>query len=257
MVRYQVVRLIAAVMLALGPGFGAQARGLVAAASDMQFVMPDLVAAFGATGGGEVEVVFGSSGNLTRQIQQGAPHELFLSADEAYVVRLEEAGLTDGAGVIYAEGRLSLFVPEGSGIGADFAAFEAALAAGGVARFAIANPEHAPYGLRAREALEHRGIWEAVQPVLVLGENVAQAARFAASGNADGGLIAHSLALSPEMSARGESVLVPAEWHSPLLQRMVLMRDAGDEARAFYEWLQSDEAGDILAQAGFSVGAEE
>ncbi|MEX2630428.1 MAG: molybdate ABC transporter substrate-binding protein [Tistlia sp.] len=228
-------------------------RPLVAAASDLQFVLPELAAAFEAETGAAVELTFGSSGNIARQIRQGAPYQLYLSADEDYVLGLARDGFTRGEGRLYALGRLALLVPAGSPLEADgsLADLAAALRDGRVTRFAIANPEHAPYGRRAEEALRHAGLWQAIRPRLVLGENVAQAAQFAVSGNAQGGLVAHSLALAPRIAARGESALVPAEWHSPLRQRMVLLKEAGAVAGRFHDYLSTPAAQATLGRNGF------
>ncbi|MDP3488906.1 MAG: molybdate ABC transporter substrate-binding protein [Phenylobacterium sp.] len=225
----------------------------VAAAADLQFALPQVVEAFRAQGGGPLRLVFGSSGAFTAQIEQGAPFEVFLSADEAYVRRLAQGGLTDGDGHPYGQGRIVLFAPEGSTLKVDpqMADLTAALSDGRLRRFAIANPDHAPYGRAAREALIHTGLWEAARPRLVLGENAAQAAQFAASGSAQGGLIAYSLALSPEFARRGTFVLIPESFHRPLNQQMALLRGAGDTARAFYEFLQGPAARRILERYGF------
>lgn len=107
----------------------------------------------------------------------------------------------------------------------------------GAALFAIANPEHAPYGRRAEEALRHAGLWEAIKPKLIFGENVSQAAQFATSGSVDGGIIAWLLARSPQMAHIGRYALIPAEWHGPLSQRMVLSKNADATAQAFYRYM--------------------
>jgi molybdate transport system substrate-binding protein len=244
---------------ALGPAACARTAPAIAAASDLQFALPDLAEAFRAQGGGALKLVFGSSGAFTTQIEQGAPFELFLSADQAYVQRLAGKGLTQGEGFRYAQGRIALFAPHGSALQVDgeMRDLRAALADGRLRRFAIANPEHAPYGRAAREALIHAGLWDAAQPRLVLGENAAQAAQFASSGSTQGGLIPHALVLAPELAARGTSALVPAAWHQPLNQQMVLLKRAGPTARAFYAWLQSPAAKAILAQYGFSTASAE
>ena len=122
--------------------------------------------------------------------------------------------------------------------------------------FAIANPEHAPYGQRAEEALRKAGLWETLRPRLVLGENVSQAAQFALSGSTQGGIIAYSLARSPLITKRGTFALIPAEWHRPLTQKMVLMRGAGPTATAFYGYLQGPEARTILHNHGFVLPTE-
>lgn len=242
-------------LLLANPAALAEDRALVAAASDLQFALEDVAARFQQDHGQEVRLSFGSSGNFARQIRQGAGFELFLSADEAYVEMLAAAGLTRDAGVLYALGRLVIIVPGNSSVKADAELddLEAALEDGRLRRFAIANPEHAPYGARAAEVLRHKGLWEAIQPALILGENVSQAAQFAVSGNAEGGLVAYSLARSTALSERGDYALLPESWHSPLRQRMVLMKGAGPTAQAFYAYLQQPEARRILADYGFEL----
>jgi molybdate transport system substrate-binding protein len=232
---------------------------VIAAASTLQFAMPEIAAAFTARTGQAVRVAYGSTGNFARQIREGAPFGVFLAADEAFITGLHADGLTRDAGDLYALGRLVIVVPEGSALtpDANLDALAAMLAAGEITRFAIANPEHAPYGMRAREALITRGLWEDLQPVLVQGENVSQAAQFALSGNAAGGIIAYSLALAPEVAARGTHALIPADWHAPLRQRMVLLDGAGAGAEAFYDFMQTPEARAIMARHGFArPGAE-
>ena len=230
----------------------------VAAASDLKFALDEIAAAFRQQSGLQTRIAYGSSGNFFRQIAEGAPFELFLSADESFVSRLLERGLAADAGTLYAIGRIVLFTPGGSPLNADerLDDLAAGLADGRVKRFAIANPEHAPYGRAAEQALRHRGIWEIAKPRLVIGENVSQAAQFAASGSAQGGLIARSLALAPELARRGRFALVPAEWHDALRQRMVLMKNAGPVAREFYRYLQEPEARTVLRRYGFRLPGE-
>ena len=253
--RRQVLRALtlAAAAATLPRAWAAQAP-LVAAASDLQFALPEIVAAFAAETGERVRLSFGSSGNLARQIRQGAPFELYLSADESYVLALAAEGLTRDKGVVYALGRLALVVARGSPLAPDGSLHNlaTALAEDQVTRFAIANPEHAPYGKRAEETLRHRGLWDAIQPALVLGENVAQATQFAVSGNTQGGLIAHSLAVAPPLAGT-PSALVPSEYHSPLRQRMALTPAAGPVAEAFYAFLQGPKARAILDDYGLAL----
>jgi molybdate transport system substrate-binding protein len=214
-----------------------------------------VAAAFRKSKGQSVKLTFGSSGNFTQQIENGAPFQLFLSADEAYVQRLQAAGRTVDGGALYAVGRIGLFVPKGSPVTADanLSGLAAALRAGRVQRFAIANPEHAPYGRAAREALRRVGLWDSIEPKLVLGENVSQATQFATSGSAQGGIIPLSLALTPQVKAAGTFVLLPADWHRPLRQRAVLIKGAGSTAQAFYAFLHQREARAILARYGFAL----
>jgi len=228
---------------------------VVAAAADLKFALEEVAAGFGAQGVGEVRLVFGSSGNFYRQILQGAPFALLLSADEGFVLRLADAGKTADRGALYAVGRIGILVPKDSPLVADgeLKDLARALTDGRLKRFAIANPEHAPYGQRAEEALRRAGIWDAIQDRLVLGENVAQAAQFAVSGNTQGGIVAYSLALSPALSSQATFALIPQDWHTPLRQRMVLLPGADGTARAFYNYLQGPEARAALERFGFTL----
>lgn len=231
---------------------------VVAAASDLQFALEKVADLFQQQTGKKIKLSFGSSGNFRHQIEHGAPFQMYMSADEEHVHALYRAGLTLDEGKLYAIGRLVIFVPHGSPLKADGSLRDLALALrdNRIKRFAIANPEHAPYGKRAEEALRHAGIWEPVRSRLVLGENVSQAAQFATSGSAEGGIIAFSLALSPNMAALGNYALIPAEWHNPLRQRMALLKNAGTTARAFYDFVQSLPARKILEQYGFALPEE-
>lgn len=228
----------------------------IAAAADLRDAVEEIAAAFRADTGDEVLVSFGSTGNFARQIREGAPFQVFMAADEDYILDLTHDGFMRDEGTLYAEGRVAIAIPKvGSSLRADGTLQDLRVALGNarVTRFAIANPEHAPYGVRAREALQHAGLWEALQPALVLGENVSQAAQFALSGNADGGIIAWSLALSPRLREQGDFALIPAAFHEPLLQRMALARDAGAVAEAFYAYVQKPAARQIMARYGFIV----
>ncbi|RIK92763.1 MAG: molybdate ABC transporter substrate-binding protein [Proteobacteria bacterium] len=242
------------------PARGALAQDgpLIAAASDLQFALEEIAAAFTAGSGQKVRLSFGSSGNFARQIRQGAPIEVFLSADENYVLALARDGFAKDQGALYAMGRIVLIVPHGSPLKADgtLVDLKAALNDGRLIKFAIANPEHAPYGKRAEEALRHQGLWDAIAPNLVYGENVSQAAQFATSANAQGGLIAYSLALSPRVSALGSYALIPEDWHSPLRQRMVLLKNAGPAAERFYAFVQQPAARAIFQKYGFVLPGE-
>lgn len=232
---------------------------VIAAASDLQFALPAIAASFAADTGHAVKLSMGSSGNFARQIRQRAPFQMYLSADEDYVLALARDGFTRGRGVRYAVGRIVIVTPHGASLQPDakLADLRAALADGRLRRFAIANPEHAPYGRRAEEALRHAGLWDAIRPHLLFGENVSQAALFATSADAQGGIIAYSLALAPQVSARGQYALIPQQWHSPLNQRMVLLRDAGAIAQRFYDYVQRPAARAVLRRYGFVLPGEE
>lgn len=252
---------LALLALALAAGLAPlAARGagdppVIAAASDLQFALTEIAAAFEAETGMPVSLTFGSTGNFARQIREGAPFQMFLAADEQFVLDLARDGLAVDSGTLYGQGRIVLLAPADSPLAVDAAldGLAAALAKGQITRFAIANPDHAPYGMRAAEALRHRGLWQAVQPLLVLGENVSQAAQFATTGNAEGGIIALSLALSPQVAVLGRFALIPQDWHDPLRQRMVLLRDAGPVARAFYDYMSSPAARAVLDRYGFTL----
>jgi molybdate transport system substrate-binding protein len=230
----------------------------IAAAADLQFALTEAAKAFEADTGFAVKLSFGSSGNFARQIRQGAPFQMYLSADEDYVLGLARDGFTRDEGTLYAVGRIVLIAPHGSPLKADGSLDDlaSALADGRVIRFAIANPEHAPYGKRAEEALRHKGLWEAIKPKLVFGENVSQAAQFATSANAQGGIIAYSLALAPRVSALGSFALIPAEWHSPLRQRMALLKNAGPIAGRFHAYIQEPASRAIFRKYGFVLPGE-
>lgn len=227
----------------------------IAAASDLRLALTEVAAAFEQETGQKVELVFGSSGNFYQQLQQGAPFQMFLSADEDYVLALAREGRTADRGVLYAIGRLVVIAPKGSPLTVDsrLEGLRTALRRGRISRFAIANPEHAPYGARAEEALRHARLWAPVREKLVLGENVSQAVQFAIAGGAQGGIVAYSLVLDPAVAARADHALIPASWHKPLRQRMVLMKDAGAVARGFYAYMQQPAARRILERYGFAL----
>jgi molybdate transport system substrate-binding protein len=248
------LRILATVLaILLAPPARAQDAPTIAAASDLAAALPEIAKAFKAKTGAEVRLTFGSSGAFTQQILNGAPYEVFLSADEAYVERLREAGKTQGPGALYGVGRIGLFVPKGSPLKADLKDIAAAARDGRLRRFAIANPTHAPYGRAAREALQQLGVWTDVEPKLVLGETASQATQFATSGGAEGGIIPLSLSMTPQVKAAGAFVLIPAGWHGPLRQRAASLKGAGPTALAFYNFLLSPEARKIFARYGFSA----
>ncbi len=236
-------------------GRAAEPTAAIAAAADLQFALPEIAEAFERASGHRLRLSFGSSGVFSQQIIQGAPFELFFSADESYVDKVFAAGRSADRGKLYATGRIALFIPNGSPIKADSDLADLGRAAldGRLKHLAIANPEHAPYGRAAREALNHAGIWAQVEKKLVQGENAAQAAQFVATGNAQAGILPLSLARVPAMVAKGAFITLPESWHAPLRQRMVLLKGAGAAARAFYAYLQQPEARATLARYGFAT----
>lgn len=251
--RRAVLAAMAALAIATGPALARDDAPVIAAASDLQFAVGEIAAAFEAETGMRVRLSLGSTGNFARQIREGAPFQIFMAADEQFIADLHAEGLTRDEGTLYAVGRIVVMVPHGSSLTPDAALDDLAgmLAAERITRFAIANPAHAPYGMRAREALITRGLWDALQPFMVLGENVSQAAQFALSGNAEGGIIAYSLALAPQVAPRGSYALIPEDWHEPLRQRMALLNGAGPVAEAFYAYLMEPPARAIMERYGF------
>lgn len=250
--------LVAVAALAMGQVVQAQTVPTVAAASDLKFALDAVAARFKQDTGQSLRLVFGSSGNFKTQILQGAPFHLFMSADEQFVFELADADKTEDRGRAYAVGRIGILVPPGSPLKADgeLQDLAAALKDGRLRKFAIANPQHAPYGTRAQEALQHAGLWSAIQPRLVFGENVSQAAQFAVSGSTQGGIVAQSLALAPAVAKTGRFALIPEDWHQPLRQRMVLVKGAPPQARAFYDYLSTPAAQAILVRYGFAMPKE-
>jgi len=246
--------LVAVVCVLLACRLAAAQSLTVAAASDLQTVLPALVATFEKETGRKVSLTFGSSGNFSTQIENGAPFDVFLSADIDYPRRLERAGLTErGTLYEYATGHLVLWTRQDSGI--DIRQGLSVLTDARIRRIAIANPEHAPYGRAAVAALRHDGLYERVQAKLVIGENISQTAQFAQTGSADVGLIALSVALSPALTSSGSYVEIPESLHPPIEQAAVVLASSRLKplARQFVDYLKKPESLTILKSYGFAV----
>jgi molybdate transport system substrate-binding protein len=199
-----------------------------------------------------LEVAYGSSGTFFAQLANGAPFDLFLSADISYPRELASRGLTlPGTEFIYALGHLVLWVPASSPLDVDMG-FDV-LFDPGVMHVSLANPEHAPYGRAAEAALRRAGVYERLEGKIVLGENVSQALQFVQSGAAQAGIVALSLAAAPVVRDAGRFWAVPAEWHPPLEQGGVIMREARnpDAARAVRAFLLGPAGRDLLRRFGF------
>ena len=239
----------------LGGQVAAGPTPLIAAAASLQPALEEATALISAETGIAPRFAYGASANLARQIAQGAPFEMMIAADEVSIQKLAEAGHTRDAGHVFAVGRLALFAPRGSALdpSGGLEALRPLLATGRVQRFAIANPEIAPYGRAAEEALRRLNLWEALRPRLVFGENIAQAAQFAMMEGATGGLIAHSLALSPAVKARGSFSLVPDALHDPLRHRLALTKRASEAALRVQAWLLSPQAAAVFARHGLEA----
>ena len=248
-------------LLLLGTGRAAgppQAGGVspalvtIAAAADLKYVLDSLVTIFNRQHPqAKVTVVYGSSGKFYEQLSHGAPFDMFFSADSDYPRRLQQAGLTAGAPVPYAQGRLVLWSkklnPNAKGMNTLLDPL--------VKHVAIANPAHAPYGQKAEEVLRHYKLYDQVQAKLVMGENIGQAAQYASTGAADVGILAYALALSPELRRTGRFYLIPASAHTPLQQSYVVLKQAKDNATAkeFTAFLATPVAWAALHKYGFAL----
>lgn len=227
----------------------------IAAAADLKFALADILTEFRTLHpGDEVEAVYGSSGKFHTQIQQGAPYDLYFSADIDYPRSLARDGLAASDVRPYARGRIVLWsstLDVGQWTLAD-------LANAKITRIAIANPKHAPYGKRAEEALRASGIWSAVEPRLVFGESVAHTAQFVESGSAQVGIIALSLALSPSLAARGRYAMIPENLHKPLEQGFIITRHGAGRplARQMADYMASKTARAIMIRYGFLLPGE-
>ncbi|MBM3478281.1 MAG: molybdate ABC transporter substrate-binding protein [Alphaproteobacteria bacterium] len=231
----------------------------IAAASSLRPALDEVAAAFRARdGGGTVEIAYGASGNLARQVAAGAPFRAFLAADEASVLQLHAAGHAADRGRVYAHGRLALVARRGGAVAADprLEGLVAALRAGVVRRVAIANPELAPYGLAARQAMEATGAWPLAAARIALGENVAQAAQFVVAGAAEAGFAALSTALTPGLDARIDFAVVEPGLHAPIRHRMALVGAADARAGRLLDFVLGAEARAILARHGFDPPGE-
>jgi molybdate transport system substrate-binding protein len=245
---------LAVVFLWLATALAAAQTLTVAAASDVQSALPAIAAQFEKDTGHKVTLTFGSSGNFFMQIQNGAPFDVLLSADIDYPRQLERAGLAErGSLYEYATGHIVLWTRNDSGI--DVRRGLIVLTSPQVRRVAIANPEHAPYGRAAAAALRHEQLYERVQGKFVRGENIAQAAQFVQSGNADVGVLALSLALAPALKSIGTYSEIPAAFYPPIEQAAVVLAMSKQKAvaRQFIDFLKKSDSVRILQSYGFVV----
>jgi len=228
---------------------------LVAAAADLNPALDDIAQQFEKKAGVRVKLSFGASGALTQQIQNGAPFDLFFSADMDYPKRLISAGQADAASLYqYSLGKLVLWVPASSPLDVEHKGM-AALLDSSVKKIAIANPQHAPYGRAAVAALKHAGLYDRLADRFVMGENVSQTAQFAESGNAQAGFVALAHALSPAVKRMGKFWVIPADNYPPLEQGVVVLNRSHHkkEAADFLEYLRTKEASDVLRDYGFTI----
>jgi len=252
------VTLAASVLLLFGFAIQSAQAGekiTIAAAADLRFAMDEIVVLFNkAHPDDQVEVIFGSSGKFNTQIQQGAPYDMYFSADIGYPRKLKVEGFAASEVQPYAVGRIVLWSPVRDASKMTLAD----LADPSIRKIAIANPKHAPYGKRAEEALRSAGMWDKVEARLIYGENISQTAQFVQSGNAQVGIIALSLALNPALAERGGYALIPDHLHQPLEQGFIITQRAAANklAQAFARFMAGQEARGIMSRYGFVLPGE-
>jgi molybdate transport system substrate-binding protein len=228
----------------------------IAAAADLKFAMDEIVSGFKKENpGDEIQVTYGSSGKFNTQIQQGAPFDLYFSADIAFPRELAKKGMAASDVKPYAFGRIVLW----SNCMDAATMTLAMLTDPKITRIAIANPKHAPYGKRAEEALRASGLWDKLQPKLVFGENIAQTAQYVQSGNAQVGIIALSLALNPELAKMGGYFLIPGNLHNPLEQGYIITRRGAGKSlvNKFVAYMGSKKARSLMTRYGFVLPGEQ
>ncbi|MBU6392225.1 MAG: molybdate ABC transporter substrate-binding protein [Planctomycetota bacterium] len=228
---------------------------LVAAAANLTHAMDEICKDFEKENPTiDVEISYGSSGNFFAQIKQGAPFDIFFSADTTYPERLEEEGLTvKGERKIYAMGSIVFWIPKNSSLNPRKGLH--LVLDPKVKKLAIANQRLAPYGMAAEEALRYYGLWDKVQDKLVFGENISQTAQFVQAGAADVGIIALSQAISPKMEGDGDYWIIPPETYNKLEQAYVVLQRGRDKPgiRKFLEFVQGKKGGKIFSQYGYSL----
>ncbi|HEX9533444.1 MAG TPA: molybdate ABC transporter substrate-binding protein [bacterium] len=254
-------RIVAVAMLLVltAPAVRGAQGGLVvvAAAADARFALDELATLFMQRQGIQVQITYGSSGQLATQIEQGAPFDLFFSADEQLIRHLSTQGLiAEQTEQIYGIGRIVLWVRNDSPI--DPRRGLHVLTDDRIRFIAIANPEHAPYGKAAAQALRAGGLWDRVHTKLVLGENISQTLQFARTGNADVGIVALSLAVAPPVQPNGRYWLIPASLHDPIRQAagVVARSPRLEHAKAFLAFVTGLEGGQVLRRYGFTLPGE-
>jgi molybdate transport system substrate-binding protein len=225
----------------------------VAAAADLSVALQEVAANYEQSTGVALKLSFGASGALTQQIQNGAPFDIFFSADMDYPRQLVAAGRADGATLYrYAIGKLVLWAPKNSPLDIEHRGIDVLLDPS-VKKIAMANPQHAPYGRAAAATLKHYGLEEKLHDKIVLGENIAQAAQFVESGNAQVGFVALAHAAAPTMKDKGKYWIVPADAYPPLDQGVIVISSSAHkkDAEAFLQYVKSPEFIDVMRRYGF------
>ena len=245
---------VTVILLGLGPRFSKAQEITVAAAADLQSVMQDITSRFQKETGKNVKLIYGSSGNFFQQLQNGAPFDMFFSANVDYPKKLEAAGLTElGTFYQYAVGKIVVWVPSDSKL--DVSSGLRSLLNPSIKKIAIANPQHAPYGQAAVAAMKKENIYDKVADKFVLGENISQTASFVVSGSADVGVVALSLALSPNMKDKGRYAEISTDEYPPIEQACVVLKSSQqkDTAKAFLNFIKTPAVGDLFRTYGFAV----
>jgi molybdate transport system substrate-binding protein len=251
----QTRKLIAIIVLLVGFSVAICAQEVtVAAAADLQFAMQGITARYQKETGKTVKVIYGSSGNFFQQIQNGAPFDMFFSANLDYPKKLETAGVIElGTFYPYAVGKIVLWVRNDSKL--DISSGLAALLNPAINKIAIANPVHAPYGQAAVAAMKSENVYDKVSGKFVMGENISQTATFVISGSADVGIVALSLALSPNMKDKGRYVEIPAGDYKAIEQACVILKSSPhkDFAKAFLDFVKTPAIGELFRSYGFGL----
>ena len=249
---------VSLIMLFLVPAAQAADELSIAAAADLQFAMPEVVQQFEKETGQKVRVTFGSSGNFASQIQNGAPFDIFFSADLSYPKQLDATGLVEPGSIYhYADGKIVLWTLKSSGI--DVSGGLSVLSDHKIHKIAIANPEHAPYGRAAVAALKHENLHERVQDKIVLAENISQATQFVDAGSAEVGIVALSLAVAPTVRDRGNYFVIPELDYPQIEQSCAILKSSHHKqaAKQFLEFIKTPAIVALLRKFGFEVPKDE
>jgi molybdate transport system substrate-binding protein len=248
------ILLLATLVYSWHPADARAAELKIAAAADLTYAFKDVTARFEKQTGNKTRLTYGSSGNFFSQIQNGAPFDLFFSADLSFPQKLEAAGLVEpGTSYEYAKGQIVIWIPNASKL--DLGKGLVVLLDPGIRKIAIANPLHAPYGSAAVAAMKHEGIYDQIKSKFVMGENISQTAQFVQSGNTDAGIVALSLALAPAMKTAGRYGLIPPTDYPPLIQAAVILKSSHNKelAKQFLNFLKDPGTVALMEQYGFAI----
>lgn len=243
---------ILSLLLFLSQGVFAQ-QATIAVAANMKDAFTEINTAFKAAGNPDIRIVYGSSGNFTAQIMNGAPFNLFISADEYFPIELFRRGKAIDQGVVYATGKLAIISKNSAGISLTDSKSELIKVISKANKIAIAKPELAPYGKAAIEYLKAEGLWDIAKDKLIYGDNIGITTMYVVTGAADLGFTALSLAKSAEVAKDTNYILVNNKLYEPIKQRMVLIKGAPREATTLYQFMQSPQAKLILQKYGYST----